>query len=118
MPRVFRHITLEQRTTILTMIVLHLDQLDVVRNAVVMPGESTLSATIRESIELFSMSVMPPLLAYLTEAGLDIVSGVLGLILSINVDTVARTRIRVSMLTMILSRAELIKHAGEVDDHE
>lgn len=100
------------------MVVLHLDQLDVVRNVMVMPGESILRVTIRESIELFSMSVMPPLLAYLTKARLDIVSGILGLILNTNIDTVARTRIGVSILTIILSRAELIKYTGEVDDHE
>jgi len=51
-------------------------------------------------------------------AGLDIVTGVLGLILNINIDMVARTRIGVSMLTMILSRAELIKQGGSVDEQE
>merc|ERR1712093_732883 len=55
---------------------------------------------------------------YLNEAGLDIVTGVLGLILNINIDMVARTRIGVSMLTMILSRAELIKQGGSVDEQE
>lgn len=117
-PRVFRHISQEQRTTILTMIVVHLDQLDVVRQALLQPGETQLNASIRENVELFSLSVMPPLFGYLNEAGLDIVTGVLGLICSINVDVIARTRIGVSMLTMILSRAELIKQAGDVNEQE
>lgn len=117
-PRVFRHISQEQRTTILTMIVIHLDQLDVVRNALLLPGETQLSATVRESVEVFSLAVMPSLFGYLNEAGLDIVTGVLGLILNINIDMVARTRIGVSMLTMILSRAELIKQGGSVDEQE
>jgi DNA topoisomerase 2-associated protein PAT1 len=118
MPRVFRHITQEQRTTILTMIVVHLDQLDVVRHALLLPGETQLAAGIRENVELFSLSVMPPLFEYLSQAGLDIVTGILGLILGINVDVIARTRIGVSMLTMILSRAELIKQAGGVNEQE
>ncbi|KAI9052828.1 hypothetical protein LZ554_003101 [Drepanopeziza brunnea f. sp. 'monogermtubi'] len=117
-PRVFRHVSQEQRTTILTMIVIHLDQLDVVRHALLMPGETQLNATVRENIDVFSLAVMPPLFGYLNEAGLDIVTGVLGLILNINVDMIARTRIGVSMLTMILSRAELIKQAGSVDERE
>lgn len=118
MPRVFRHISQEQRTTILTMIVVHLDQLDVVRHALLLPGEMQLAAGIRENVELFSLSVMPPLFEYLSQAGLDIVTGILGLILGINVDVIARTRIGVSMLTMILSRAELIKQAGGVNEQE
>ncbi|KAL2070463.1 hypothetical protein VTL71DRAFT_13489 [Oculimacula yallundae] len=117
-PRVFRHISQEQRTTILTMIVIHLDQLDVIRNGLILPGESQLNATVRENIEVFSLAVMPSLFGYLNEAGLDIVTGVLGLILNINIDMVARTRIGVSMLTMILSRAELIKQGGSVDEQE
>ncbi|KAL3426015.1 topoisomerase ii associated protein [Phlyctema vagabunda] len=117
-PRVFRHISHEQRTTILTMIVVHLDQLDVVRNAQLLSGETQLNAGIRENVELFSLAVMPSLFGYLSEAGLDIVTGVLGLILGINVDVVARTRIGVSMLTMILSRAELIKQGGDVKEQE
>ncbi|KAH7411017.1 topoisomerase II-associated protein PAT1 [Cadophora sp. MPI-SDFR-AT-0126] len=117
-PRVFRHISQEQRTTILTMIVIHLDQLDVIRHALLLPGETQLNATIRENVEVFSLAVMPSLFGYLNEAELDIVTGVLGLILNINIDMVARTRIGVSMLTMILSRAELIKQGGSVDEQE
>lgn len=117
-PRVFRHITEEQRTTILTMIVVHLDQLDVVRQALVLPGELQPSASIREDIELFSSAVMPPLFTYLNDAGIHIVSGILGLICTINVSLIARTRIGVSMLTMILSRAELIRQAGNFSEQE
>lgn len=117
-PRVFRHITEEQRTTILTMIIVHLDQLDVVRQALVQPGELQPSASIREDVELFSSAVMPPLFTFLNDAGIHIVSGILGLICTINVSLIARTRIGVSMLTMILSRAELIRQAGNFSEQE
>jgi len=117
-PRVFRHLTHEQRTTILTIIVFHLDQLDVVRGAQVQTGEPvSLNAAMRENIELFSMSVMPCLFQLLNESDLSIVTGVLGLITQhANVDQVARTRIGVSMFTMILSRAELLKEAGQANE--
>ncbi|KAI1438043.1 topoisomerase II-associated protein PAT1 [Xylaria sp. CBS 124048] len=117
-PRVFRYLTTTQRTTIMTMIIIHLDQLDVVRGAQVQTGEPvSLDSATRERIELFSLAVMPSIFQLLTESDLDVVTGVLGLIAqSINVDIVARTRIGVSMLTMILSRAELIKQAGQAND--
>ncbi|KAI0441185.1 topoisomerase II-associated protein PAT1 [Xylaria telfairii] len=117
-PRVFRYLSPTQRTTILTMIVIHLDQLDVVRGAQVQTGEPiSHDAATRERIELFSLAVMPSLFQLLNESDLDIVTGVLGLITqNINVDLVARTRIGVSMLTMILSRAELIKQAGQANE--
>ncbi|CZR63249.1 related to topoisomerase II-associated protein [Phialocephala subalpina] len=118
-PRVFRHITKEQRTTILTMIVVHLDQLDVTRQAVLLPGETQISAAVREQVELFSLAVMPPLFGFLNESDLNIVAAVLGLICArVNVDLIARTRIGVSMLTMILSRAELIKQGGGIEEQE
>ena len=117
-PRVFRYISQEQRTTILTMIVVHLDQLDVVRQAQLLSGETQLNSKIRENVDLFSLAVMPSLFQYLSEAQLDIVTGILGLILTLNVDVIARTRIGVGMLTMILSRAELIKQAGGVSEQE
>jgi DNA topoisomerase 2-associated protein PAT1 len=113
-PRVFRHITFEQRTTILTMIIFHLDQLDVVKKAQVTNGEINLNAAMRENIELFSVVVMPSLFQFFNETKLDIVDGVLDLINEkINIDLVAKTRIGTSILTLILSRAELLKQAGE-----
>jgi len=118
-PRVFRQITQHQRTIIMTMIVVHLDQLDVVRQAQLVSGETQPTAGIRENVDLFSMAVMPSLFGYLSEAGLEIVEPILDLIIShTNVDVDARTRIGVSMLTMILSRAELIKQAGVINEQE
>ncbi|KAK1972374.1 topoisomerase II-associated protein PAT1 [Colletotrichum sublineola] len=112
-PRVFRHISFEQRTTILTMIIIHLDQLDVVYGAQTTDGEVNLNAAMRESIELFSAAVMPSLFAYFNETELDIVTGVLGLISTkLNIDLIAKTRVGCSMLTLILSRAELLKQGG------
>ncbi|KAH9897141.1 topoisomerase II-associated protein PAT1 [Xylariomycetidae sp. FL2044] len=118
--RVFRHLNHEQRKTILTMLVVHLDQLDVVRGCPVRTGEPvTVNAATRESIETFSQAIMPGLFMLFNELGLQIVTGVLDLILqSTNIDLVARTRIGISLLTMILSRAELIKQSGQANEKE
>ncbi|KAK0391407.1 hypothetical protein NLU13_0907 [Sarocladium strictum] len=112
-PRIFPHLSFEQRTTILTMIVYHLDQLDVVQGAAITPGETTLNSRMRENIELFISTVMPSLMQYFNDTGLDIVDGVLNLLATkLNVDLIAKTRIGVSMVTLILSRAVLLKQTG------
>ncbi|CAM1511735.1 Fc.00g092480.m01.CDS01 [Cosmosporella sp. VM-42] len=112
-PRIFPHLTFEQRTTILTMIIYHLDQLEVVQGAAISSDDGTLNARMREKIELFISTVMPSLMQYFNDTGLDIVDGVLNLIATkLNVDLIARTRIGVSMLTLILSRAVLLKQTG------
>ncbi|KAK4986181.1 DNA topoisomerase 2-associated protein pat1 [Elasticomyces elasticus] len=107
-PRVFRHIDDNQRITILTIIVVHLDMLDVVRNAY--PTPETPQA--RDEVELFSQVVMPSLFAYVNEAPLNIAIGLLGLVVDrVNVQAIVRTKIGVSVLTMLISRAELVKQA-------
>ncbi|RFU78457.1 topoisomerase ii associated [Trichoderma arundinaceum] len=112
-PRIFPHLSFEQRTTIMTMIIYHLDQLDVVNGAAVSDEETTLNARMRENIELFMSTVMPSLMQYFNDTGLDIVDGVLNLIATnLNVDLIAKTRVGVSMLTLILSRAVLLKQTG------
>ncbi|AEO60812.1 hypothetical protein MYCTH_2310439 [Thermothelomyces thermophilus ATCC 42464] len=112
MQRISRHLTHEQRTTILTLILVNLDSLEVVRNAQVTSESMQLNAAMRENVELFSLAVMSTLFNILNELDLDLVAGMLGLVCTRNVDVIAKSRIGASMLTMILSRAEIIKHGG------
>ncbi|KAJ4353032.1 DNA topoisomerase 2-associated protein pat1 [Ascochyta clinopodiicola] len=115
-PRLFRHIDEQERITVVTMIVVHLDGLAVVGHAIATPDEP-LSAAIREEVELFSQTVMPPLFAHISESPLNIIIGLLGLILDrTNLHVVARTKIGLSLLTILISRAELLKQsAPEID---
>ena len=117
--RVFRHLSTEQRVMMLTMIVLHLDILDVVRLGQLQPGETQIPAASREAIDLFSAAVTPSLFSYVSEAPLYNVIGLLGLILDrVNVAAVARTRVGLSILTMLTSRATLVREAGGSDEAE
>lgn len=119
-PRIFRHIDQEQRVTILTMIVVHLDSLDVVRLAQHSgPGEAQLSVAVREAIDLFSLAVMPSLLGYVNEAPFNIIIGLLGLVIAqTQVIHVARTKTGLGILTMLLSRAEIVKEAGQASERD
>ena len=118
-PRIFRHIEQEQRLTVLTMIIIHLDFLDVIRLAQLQPNEIQLPTAVREEVELFSQAVMPSLFGYVNEAPLGIVIGMLGLILDrVNVQGISRTKIGLGILTMLISRAELVRQAGGTQDQE
>ena len=118
-PRVFRHIDQEQRITILTMIVIHLDQLDVVSGARIAPGETQPPPAVREEIELFLHTVVESLHSYVNEAPMNIIIGILGLLIDhTNVVNVSKTRIGLTILTMLLSRAEIAKHAGNIGDDD
>ena len=120
-PRAFRFLSPTQRLTTLTIIFLHLDVLDVVRGGRIPPGASQPpSPQAREAIELFSVAVLPSLFAFVSDAPLFSVIGLLGLILDrVRVAEVALTRVGLSILTMLTSRATLIREAGSaVEDAE
>lgn len=116
-PRIFNHIDDQQRLTILTMIMVHLDILDVVRLAQPQQNASQPSSIAREQIDLFLQAVMPSLFSYVTEAPLNVVIGLLGLVVErVNLHAVAQTRVGLSVLTMLLSRAAIVKATEAPDD--
>lgn len=94
------------------MIVVHLDQLSVVSHGTATP-EEPLSPAMREEIELFLGTVIPPLFAHVSESPLNIIIGLLGLILDrTNMHVVARSKVGMSLLTILISRAELLKQSA------
>ncbi|KAI9679456.1 MAG: hypothetical protein M1817_005478 [Caeruleum heppii] len=118
-PRIFRHIDQEQRVIILTMVVVHIGILDVVRLAIPKAGEYQLPTALREEVELFSQTVMPSLFGSVNESPLSIAVGLLGILLDrASIGTVARTKIGLSILTMLLSRAEILKQGAKPDEQE
>lgn len=83
-----------------------------IRDATPTADSAPLPARVKEEIELFSQAVMPPLFSYVNEAPLGIIIGLLGLVMDrVNVHAVVRTKIGLSILTMFISRAELVKQA-------
>jgi DNA topoisomerase 2-associated protein PAT1 len=110
-PRIFRHLDDQQRLTLLTLLAIHLDSLDAVRDTFPSLVSGTpLPAAVRDEVELFCAAVMPPLFSYVNEAPLGIIIGLVGLILDrVSVPAVVRTKVGISMLTMLISRAELVK---------
>jgi DNA topoisomerase 2-associated protein PAT1 len=91
--------------------------LDVIRLAQLRIGETALPASTRDEVELFCQTVMPCLFSYVNEAPLHIVVGLMGILLDrVDMRVVAPTKVCLSILTMFLSRAELVKQAGAAGD--
>jgi DNA topoisomerase 2-associated protein PAT1 len=117
-PRLFRHINEQERITVITMIVVHLDVLSVVGHAIATP-EEPLSAAIREEVDLFAQTVTPPIFGHISDSPLNIVIGLLGLVLDrTNLHTVARSKIGLMLLTILISRAELLKQSAPEQTNE
>jgi DNA topoisomerase 2-associated protein PAT1 len=88
------------------MIVLHMDSLDVVQNALASP----LPAQVKEEIELFINAVVPCLYGHINEAPFSITLGLLGLIMDRgDLRIIVRTKAGLMILTMLVSRAEVLR---------
>ena len=116
-PRIFNHIDENQRLTILTLMMVHLDILDVIRLVQPLPNGAQPSSMIREQVDLFLQAVMPSLFSYVIETPLTIVIGLLGLVIErVSFSAVVRSRVGLEILTMFLSRAAIIKANETPDD--
>ena len=96
----------------LTLIVIHMDYLDVIRDAYPPADNTPLPPRVKEEIELFVQAVMPPLFSYVNDAPLNIIIGMLELVLDrVHLQSTLRTKVGSSILTMLISRAELVAQA-------
>lgn len=103
----------------LTLIVIHMDYLDVIRDAYPPADNTPLPQRVKEEVELFTQAVMPPLFSYVNEAPLNIIIGMLELVLDrVHVQSILRTKVGCSILTMFISRAELVAQASTQDPGE
>lgn len=115
MPRVFRHLDEQQRLTAITMIFVSLDQLDVVSKALPNPAkpDAPVPLAVREEIDLFSQTVMPALFSSVGDSPLSIIAGIIGVLIErTNVPLISLTKIGLSVLTMVLSRAEVLRESS------
>lgn len=110
LPRVFRHLDNQQQTTIVTMILIQLDSVDVVANALSQP----VPANIKEDIELFLNTILPVLLGHINDSHTTVIIGLFALVLErTDLRSLVRTRAGLSILTVLLSRAEFLAQDPE-----
>lgn len=109
MPRVFLVINHDQRLTILTMIIAHLQQLDVIAQGHYPAQSSSLPPSVQESIETFLSSVIPPIVPLIETSHLGILIGLMGILLDRNsLPFIAETKIGLAFLTLLFSRSQII----------
>ena len=119
-PRVFRQIDDQQRLTVLTIIVVQLDQLDVIRDVQPIANRTTLPPNVRLEVDLFAQAVEPSLFAYIADAALAVVTGLVGLVCQrVDMQMVIRSSAGVNLLTRLLSRAmQIVQGNANTQDSE
>ncbi|KAG0174967.1 hypothetical protein DFQ30_001442 [Apophysomyces sp. BC1015] len=120
MPRIVRHLSSDQNLTMITVIIANFARLQVCRH-VIYPGTMVANAeeakrqqfVTFDDVELFMNTTVPPLLAFIAEVPLRVVNGLLQVFMEKNdIETIARSRPGLAFLTMLLSRAEILKQGG------
>ncbi|KAF5383709.1 hypothetical protein D9615_003665 [Tricholomella constricta] len=114
LPRATRHLSHDRMYTLLTLLVACFDQLDVVQNAHLLDTieDSRERAEVERQSEAFLLGVLHSILPVVARAELKIVTGLLGLLLDrTNILQVAQSGAGIALLTLFLSRVEVMKQA-------
>ncbi|KAI6016762.1 topoisomerase II-associated protein PAT1 [Pisolithus marmoratus] len=112
LPRLSRHIPAHRLPTLLTLLVACFSQLDVVAQAHILDTreDSPARQEVERQTAAFLGSVLQSILPVVARAELRLVTGLLGLLLDrSDIIQVAQTRPGIAMLTLFLSRVEIIK---------
>ncbi|KAG2150307.1 topoisomerase II-associated protein PAT1 [Suillus bovinus] len=112
LPRLSRHITPPRMLTLLTLLVACFSQLDVVKRAAVLDSleETPERQDIERQTQAFLGSVLQSILPVVAKAELRVITGLLGLLLDrTNIIVSAQTRPGIAILTLFLSRVEIVK---------
>ncbi|KAF7770553.1 hypothetical protein Agabi119p4_6527 [Agaricus bisporus var. burnettii] len=114
LPRLTRHLSSQRMLTLLTLLVACFGQLDVVRDAHFLDSleETPELADVERQTNAFLASVMQSILPIVAKSNLRLITGLLGLLLDrSDIATVARTKPGLALLTLFLSRVEVIKQS-------
>ncbi|THV05364.1 hypothetical protein K435DRAFT_961132 [Dendrothele bispora CBS 962.96] len=114
LPRVTRNLDSQRMFTLLTLLIACFSQLDVIANAPILenPEDTPERASVERQTQAFLSSVMQSILPTIVKGELRLVTGLLGLLMDRNdVVAVARTKPGVALLTLLLTRVELIKQS-------
>ncbi|CCM02449.1 uncharacterized protein FIBRA_04548 [Fibroporia radiculosa] len=112
LPRVVPHLSTQQMLTVLTLLVACFSQLDVVIKAPVLDSlqQTQEDKEVEDQTQAFMLHTIHSILPVVAKAGLRLVSGLLGLLLErSDIVAIARTRPGLALLTLFLSRVEVIK---------
>jgi DNA topoisomerase 2-associated protein PAT1 len=110
LPRVFAQVDDQKRIIIVTLIAYHVNMLDVIRYGALPSSSEPMASNNRERVELFAQAVLPSLFGYINEAPLSIIVGLTGILRDrAHFPHLLRTKIGTQLLTIFISRAELLR---------
>jgi DNA topoisomerase 2-associated protein PAT1 len=110
-PRALRTQRPERILNFITVIIHNFEMLDVCKNGIY-PVKGQLSQSVLDEVDLFLGTVMPPIMSYVNDAPLPIANGLLALFMDrCNVAWVARSKVGLIMLTILLSRIETLRQS-------
>ncbi|KAF8638932.1 hypothetical protein AX16_010407 [Volvariella volvacea WC 439] len=121
LPRLTRHLSHQRMLTLLTLLVACFHQLDVITQAPLLDTitESRERTESERQTQAFLGSVLQSILPVVAKAGLRLVTGLLSLLMDRgHVASIAQTKPGLALLTLFLSRVEVIKQslAGAASD--
>ncbi|KAF9557320.1 hypothetical protein CPC08DRAFT_819923 [Agrocybe pediades] len=119
LPRLTRLLDSQRMLTLLTLLVACFSQLDVVKQAPILDSiqDSTVRSDVERQTQAFLGSVMQSILPVISVANLRLVTGLLGLLLDrSNITAIAQTRPGLALLTLFLSRVEVIKQTSTPEE--
>ncbi|KAJ7767435.1 topoisomerase II-associated protein PAT1 [Mycena maculata] len=115
LPRLTRHIGSSRMLTLMTLLVACFTQLDVVKQAPLLDAleETAERAEVERQTQAFLGSVLQSILPIVANLELHVVTALLGLLIerSQDIAEVAKTKPGLALLTLFLSRVEVIKQA-------
>ncbi|TFK71608.1 hypothetical protein BDN72DRAFT_817099 [Pluteus cervinus] len=114
LPRLTRHLDHQRMLTLLTLVVACFSQLDVVVHAPLLDSlqETRERNDADRQTQAFLGSVLQSILPIVAKASLRLITGLLGLLLDrTNVAAIAQTKPGLALLTLFLSRVEVIKQS-------
>ncbi|KAL2315774.1 DNA topoisomerase 2-associated protein pat1 [Schizosaccharomyces pombe] len=118
LPRLFPHLSKEQQISILKVVVYNFDSLDIVlRGTFDVNGELPLDVV--SEMSSFTQFIIPPLLTIVNELDLETINNLFSQLLNrTNAVYLIQTKIGLSFLTLFISRAEILKQSGTVNQNE
>ncbi|KAL0579270.1 DNA topoisomerase 2-associated protein pat1 [Marasmius crinis-equi] len=115
LPRLTRHLDSQRMLTLLTLLIACFSQLDVIVKAPLLDTtaeETPEHAEVERQTQAFLSGVIQSILPIIAKGSLRLVSGLLGLLLDRNdVAAIAKTRPGLALLTLLLTRVEVIKES-------
>ncbi|KAG7093875.1 hypothetical protein E1B28_007514 [Marasmius oreades] len=114
LPRLTRHLDNQRMLTLLTLLIACFSQLDVIRNAPFLdnPEDTPDHSEVERQTQAFLSGVIQSILPIIAKGSLRLISGLLGLLLDRNdVVAIAKTRPGLALLTLLLTRVEVIKES-------